>query len=570
MKALFKKIKPWLVPPFLQKLDGYLLDHYPDVWRTRGHYVLFYSLSAILLLFLAGFVWPQKMTDWVVDPIDPIRLNTEWPYFAPSFLLVFLAGLFWIRNQYQLKNEASDWKETLRILLVYALCFFMMLGGVTVALRMGTIVRAAWGLMDQEDIDYLEENDFFVYGFVPIEGDTSLEFSTRDYKLRESSFKKIWHNENRLLQNRYNVFYINTLFDSLLSTLDTSNTEYLRFSSKKLMPSDIADLASISYHSLKTYQKSLITEVSYWSNEADQEYLSYLADRIHLSNLAYLACFSERWNQLYEIASGEKIDDLYSIIWKDIAYSSFRGNTWVVPEASVVMYSSDRSGKTYLPGNFKKKVQGDLTGLSSYNKYYCANICIKLDEKILNKYGLIRTDANDLSSAIPQAPLQLENGVRSVRHARQFLREWIIWRFWRNNVLYLLPLLALIVLMIRYFSFKSMSVALVLYVAGNLIFNAFFDGKEEWDLSALFDKTHWYLLLAAPILVGVSLLQRKRFWFTDMAYVLILFILAAIAIFEMIPGKPLTGETTTLYMAYTVGLVMALLMQAVEALPRKV
>ncbi|MBK7936865.1 MAG: hypothetical protein IPJ82_07120 [Lewinellaceae bacterium] len=53
-----KNIFDWIDPGFMSRVDDYLIEHWPVVWCTKAHYIIFYSLCGALLLFTLGFIIP--------------------------------------------------------------------------------------------------------------------------------------------------------------------------------------------------------------------------------------------------------------------------------------------------------------------------------------------------------------------------------------------------------------------------------------------------------------------------------------------------------------------------------
>lgn len=52
-----------LIPPFLKKIDHYLLLHYPNLWATRAHYVFFWGGTLLLLANARIWTMPLALDD---------------------------------------------------------------------------------------------------------------------------------------------------------------------------------------------------------------------------------------------------------------------------------------------------------------------------------------------------------------------------------------------------------------------------------------------------------------------------------------------------------------------------
>ena len=139
MKIFYK----WIVPPFLKKMDAFLIRNYPLVWRTQIHFVLFYGLIISFLLFSFGFLFPVSLHDNLsVHPISPIVIHREAIHFM--FLGFSILGfLYWGFTQYQLKKEQSSFRGVFWHLLLYAIGLFLIFGLDTTSFRLGTIFRTA-------------------------------------------------------------------------------------------------------------------------------------------------------------------------------------------------------------------------------------------------------------------------------------------------------------------------------------------------------------------------------------------------------------------------------------------
>lgn len=81
--------------PVLQKVDNYLLLHYPKIWITRVHHVLIYGFSLWVLSALLGFIIPVNL-----QSTEDLGL---W-YFIFS-ILSFTLFCFWVYHHVIFNNE---------------------------------------------------------------------------------------------------------------------------------------------------------------------------------------------------------------------------------------------------------------------------------------------------------------------------------------------------------------------------------------------------------------------------------------------------------------------------------
>lgn len=100
-----------LIPGFLKQFDGWLLKNKPDIWRTRIHYVLFYSAivsNLLVFAFYHGF------------PLTPEMLGESFVGFRiVSLVFGVFAVLFWgwELRKYSFKGKAL--KQVMITLLIY-------------------------------------------------------------------------------------------------------------------------------------------------------------------------------------------------------------------------------------------------------------------------------------------------------------------------------------------------------------------------------------------------------------------------------------------------------------------
>lgn len=112
-----------LSPPFLNKIDHYLLVNHPAIWATKLHQILFVSVIGLGLLSLKALLTPLSLQD----------LPNPDTHFGLLMIPTAIIGLIWGIRVYQFKPErsfgrrrAGQWMQEQAI---YALAIFMLLSG---------------------------------------------------------------------------------------------------------------------------------------------------------------------------------------------------------------------------------------------------------------------------------------------------------------------------------------------------------------------------------------------------------------------------------------------------------
>ncbi|HOY21135.1 MAG TPA: hypothetical protein PLC89_27730 [Haliscomenobacter sp.] len=469
-----KNIYKWVVPDFLRRWDRYLLERYPVVWHTGAHFVVFYALMGAVLLFGAGFLYPvhKDGTDWVVDPIKPIEFGEDNLYVYP-LITVLTFSLLWVYRQFQAGFPFYQLKHTLVTLLIYAGCFWLLIGVTASAFRMGTIVKTAWFWMAPDDLTIIEESGIYPYGFMLLDRDTSLNIALdtlRFFQTREQAFKKRWLKEGEILNQRYKVYLVKLSYGS------SSRTNLSDLSLPDL--SGLSDLSYMIYRSDENYR----------SSRPDVPYLLNLS---HQTNLKYRLYLS--------------------------AYSALKAKE-----------------------NFKKI---DALAL----QYGITN-----KQVILEKHPLI---------IIPSLPNQIEDAVRSVMHACQFLHEGVFLQHFFQIGRYLMPLVLLLFfstfLVLRYI----FQIVIVFYLINFLAI----PGR---------DNILWSLIILPSIglfmlfwLIAIKTKHRHFKIYINMVFLGIAWVLyGAVFLTSYDPASP---DDYHFYGAQLIGLISACLVPHVQALPEE-
>ncbi|MBX7241615.1 MAG: hypothetical protein K1X92_07690 [Bacteroidia bacterium] len=112
-----------LTPPFLKKLDKYLLLNRPNLWSTQIHHLLFWGSILNGLLIFAGFWYPVKLND--VPHTEEVSFLTVIP--------VLIAFLAWVYKMSLHKAEAVFGQTNTSIqnrnVLIYLLGIFFLFSG---------------------------------------------------------------------------------------------------------------------------------------------------------------------------------------------------------------------------------------------------------------------------------------------------------------------------------------------------------------------------------------------------------------------------------------------------------
>lgn len=429
-----KHISKWLIPGFLRRFDDYLLENYPVIWRTRGHFVLFYSIISIILLFIGGFFYPVSLTDPTVDPVQPIYIGIDSIPFSLIPLIIGVIGvLYWAYLQYWLFQQDPAPAKVFLTLAIYAVGLFTILALIPISFRMGTIVSTAYFLMDEKDIQHLEENDFFLYGMILLDSDDYQEQADTFFQRRAAIFKRVKQFEDTLLQNRYDLYFLvqEEAVDS--QALNSANTIYHRLDlsrayAYKPFGADFSSRAGDLYEGI--YRKNMYNQTS---------------------NKFYPKTF---------FISFAHNDQKYSKADRSV---SFKQVTTI-------------NGKVVPPPPPKPKLSY-WNYLPDYQKYYERNILARFDTSLLEKYKItpdydtiylknfdsFNLIKGDSLVTIPKHFYQLEDGVRSVKNARQYLQK-SVWLGYLWDLLINFSLLYLVFAASPYLSFRSILAVIVVYI----------------------------------------------------------------------------------------------------------
>ena len=158
------------------------------------------------------------------------------------------------------------------------------------AFRLGTIYKTAKDLLEEEDLQYLEKNNYFLYGFIPPEDDTTV-LNDSLIKAGEIKFKQLWMVEDTILKHRYNIK--NWWYQKYLSKDLIKESE---FSGQPVHPDLLDPLDILTWmSSLDRFKLSVLSNLSVLPN-------SLTLDLKTLSNFPY---------PLYRLNHTNNLDRVY-------------------------------------------------------------------------------------------------------------------------------------------------------------------------------------------------------------------------------------------------------------------
>ncbi len=468
----------WLVPKFLKRLDTFLLENQPTIWRTRIHFVLFYAIAVIPFFFMLGLLYPISYSNPVVHPIEPIKIASGIYYVAPLIFCI-IGILYWMYLEYQFPLQKSGLVRTLLDIFFYSIGLYFILAFTSTAFYMGLITKSAFMWITENDMEYLRENDNYIYGFVLLEEDSVYqEKGDTFFQRREAIFKNILQHEKHELQYRYNECYSNYWLK-----FENRNPAY----ADDLLKSSF-ELFTISVNNLSSTNnlKKLNSDITFLSYRS---YRSYGFYQLYQSNKSYTAY---------------KSDLLYLL--------GFANRSWLTSKhldrslLTFLLYMSDYSSY-YSKKNISKlenyKFQKDFKTIEF------EELIFRIDESIQDQYRLYtRGTGNSKKLIIPTYSYSMENVVRSVENARQYLTSNQFLCF-LLSLLHLLPLICWVFAAAPFFSFRMVLWSLIVGVIIMLLSSWGFE-KLILNNSFIFNDIESFLdritYLAMPTL-GLSLLM---------------------------------------------------------------
>ena len=160
------KIQNFLIPSFLKRLDFWLMTHKPHVWRTRGHFVVFYGVIVALLFFLLGLLYPQTL----YQLSDEGRKGTSITEIISilSFILAIGGIFFWWYSIQKFPYKRTSVVHFFVEIGIYTLGLFT-LWSIVWAFLFGFFYKRSFLLEKNtaEDKEWFYQNDFHNFGYMP-------------------------------------------------------------------------------------------------------------------------------------------------------------------------------------------------------------------------------------------------------------------------------------------------------------------------------------------------------------------------------------------------------------------
>lgn len=164
---MFSKIQAFFIPSFLKRLDFWLMTHKPHIWRTKGHFVVFYSLLAAVLLYFGGRMYPQNFADFFDG--DAFKNNGLVNYLTQFLAFTGLGIVMWW--WYSIQKFGYRRTNSLHFISeigIYTLGMFS-ISVFVLSFEKGFTYRQAYELQQtsREDSTWLANNAYFYYGYMP-------------------------------------------------------------------------------------------------------------------------------------------------------------------------------------------------------------------------------------------------------------------------------------------------------------------------------------------------------------------------------------------------------------------
>ncbi len=479
------------------RLNNYLLRRYPTVWRFKIHILIPVYLCISLLLFILGYYLPKNtFSSPLIDPIQPIELLAG-KYSNISFLLMTLISMYWTYQLYLYKSTKFSFKKIFLGILLYSGGLLAALGISTVSFQMGIIVKTA-NLIDNDDLKYFEDNKCFLYGFFPHK--SSSKTIEKNYFEADTIFQKLWESEQYILENRYNKTYWSFINANNINDLSIKDRSYLSYLSFKY---DISD----RYRKPDKYNLNIPIKLNYLSDKDDLLFLSYLSTFPDRQNKSYLYKLDslKSLNRSSSARARGEIEHLSYTLYRDKNYSAFR---------EII-----RLGEKF-DENISNRYLNDIC---NYENYYEKNIFARIDTTRLNKYGLgismKEIQQGDMSFNTPEFTYQLEDSIRSVKNARQYLEQNIFSHYLKMLLLYI-PFVVLTFYILSLRSIKvnlfwsALVLCLVIILVANLIYGEVQQNMHKempWGMHKEFFLPYWTMctsILSFAIILISTLLNR--------------------------------------------------------------
>ena len=166
------KIQNYLIPSFLKRLDFWLMTHKPHIWRTRGHFVIFYSLLAAVVMYIGGRLYPQVFADFFNkdNNVNNAHVNDNLVFYLTCFIGFVSVGImmWWWQSIQKFGYRRTNIGHFLIEIGIYTLGLFT-ISMFILGFDKGFSYRQAFELEknSREDSLWVVQNNFFQYGYMP-------------------------------------------------------------------------------------------------------------------------------------------------------------------------------------------------------------------------------------------------------------------------------------------------------------------------------------------------------------------------------------------------------------------
>ncbi len=198
---MLPKIQNSLVPSFLKRLDFWLLTHKPHIWRTKGHFVLFYGIIAALFFFIMGLIYP--FTLFQLQERFSHSTNVEFAFTVMSFFLVLGSVFLWWFSIQKYAYKRTNTKHFLMEIGIYALSIFT-LWSVFWAFSFGFDYKKSFLLEKNalEDKEWFSKHRFSKFGYMPHVDPNKLLDLNKYFENGEKLIALQWQREEITQKNR--------------------------------------------------------------------------------------------------------------------------------------------------------------------------------------------------------------------------------------------------------------------------------------------------------------------------------------------------------------------------------
>ncbi len=197
-----------LIPDFLNKLDHRLLINKPSIWRTKAHYLLFYSIIIVALVFSVGCFYPRSLYTEVYEKSGGSNLDI---YITAGMSIIVI--LFWSTRLYQYKTKILKWNQFFKTFCIYFFCLFILFTSVF-SFHYGSFINRTNLISNfRNSHNHLVNNNFHIPSYFPHYQNNLLEHADEyldagvalSKKLHELDFKDVKFANFHHGQNYYNT-----------------------------------------------------------------------------------------------------------------------------------------------------------------------------------------------------------------------------------------------------------------------------------------------------------------------------------------------------------------------------